>query len=133
MPEITVVTNRDCEMVDITNQINAVIPPGIKYGICHLFSPHTTAALTVNENVDPDVRYDILKKLDMMFPKQENFYRHSEGNSAAHLKTSLIGVSLALPIRNSRLRLGTWQGVYFCEFDGPRTRQVQIYFQAAEA
>lgn len=132
MPEITVITNRDCEMVDITNQINAVIPAGIKYGICHLFVPHTTAALTVNENVDPDVRYDILKKLDMLVPKIERFYRHSEGNSAAHLKTSLIGTALALPIRNSRLRLGTWQGVYFCEFDGPRTRQVQVYFQAAE-
>ena len=133
MPDITVITNRDCELVDITNQINAVIPPGMRYGICHLFVPHTTAALTINENVDPDVRYDILKKLDALIPKKERFYRHSEGNSAAHLKASLLGNTLALPIRNSRLRLGTWQGVYFCEFDGPRSRQVQVYFQAAES
>lgn len=132
MAEINVVSNRDCEMINITSQINAVIPTDLKCGICHIFCQHTTAGLTINENADPDVRHDLLKKLDGLIPKNEVYYRHCEGNSAAHLKSSLMGVSLAIPVRNGKLRLGTWQGVYFCEFDGPRSRQVQIYFQTAE-
>ena len=133
MAEISVISNRDCELINITGQINALIPAHIKYGICHIFCQHTTAGLTINENADPDVKHDLLRKLDALIPKNENYYRHCEGNSAAHLKSSLFGVSLAIPIRNGKLHLGTWQGVYFCEFDGPRSRQVQVYFQSAEA
>lgn len=87
--------------------------------------------LTVNENADPDVKHDLLAKLDALIPYHENYYRHGEGNSAAHLKSSLMGVSLTLPVVNGRLRLGVWQGVYFCEFDGPRTRRVELFFQDA--
>ena len=133
MAEIKVISKRDCELINITSQINALIPAHLQYGICHVFCQHTTAGLTINENADPDVRYDLLQKLDALIPKNENYYRHCEGNSAAHLKSSLFGVSLAIPIRNGKLHLGTWQGVYFCEFDGPRSRQVQVYFQTAEA
>ena len=131
MAEISINSSRDCEFINITSQINAVIPPDMKCGICHIFCKHTTAGLTVNENADPDVKHDLLKKLDALIPKDERYYLHCEGNSAAHLKSSLMGISLALPIRNGRLDLGMWQGVYFCEFDGPRSRKVKVLFQTA--
>ncbi|MBE6366590.1 MAG: YjbQ family protein [Lentisphaerae bacterium] len=133
MAEVAVYSNRDCELIDITGKINALIPEDLECGICHIFCQHTTAGLTINENADPDVRHDLLKKLDALIPKNESYYRHGEGNSAAHLKSSLMGVSLAVPVRNGRLHLGTWQGVYFCEFDGPRSRQVEVVFQTAES
>ena len=129
---IPVVSQRSCELIDITDRINAVIPADCHSGMCLVFCKHTTAGLTINENADPDVKHDLLKKLDSMMPKQESYYQHCEGNSAAHLKSSLFGVSLAVPVRNGKLWLGTWQGVYFCEFDGPRSRKVQILFQPAE-
>ena len=132
MPDLSVASSRDCEFIDITCKINELIPQDMKCGICHIFCPHTTAGLTVNENADPDVKHDLLKKLDSLIPKNECYYQHCEGNSAAHLKSSLFGVSLAVPICNGKLLLGTWQSVYFCEFDGPRHRKVQILFQSAE-
>ena len=132
MPELNVNSRRDCEFIDITQKINELLPQNMKYGICHIFCPHTTAGLTINENADPDVKHDLLKKLDSLMPKSESYYQHCEGNSAAHLKSSLFGVSLAVPVRNGKLWLGTWQSVYFCEFDGPRSRKVQILFQPAE-
>lgn len=131
MGSIGVKTSRNCELIDITDRVNALIPADLTCGICHIFCTHTTAALTINENADPDVKHDLLKKLDSLIPCNESYYQHCEGNSAAHLKSSLFGVSLAVPVRNGRLLLGTWQGVYFCEFDGPRNRQVQVFFQNA--
>ena len=131
MAEFYVKTNRRCEIIDITEEVNRVLPQSIPCGICHIFCPHTTAGITINENVDPDVRFDILKKLDLLVPRKEGFYRHAEGNSAAHVKASLLGNTVTVPVRNGRLRLGTWQGIYLCEFDGPRTRQVQVLFQEA--
>ncbi|MBQ9335980.1 MAG: YjbQ family protein [Lentisphaeria bacterium] len=132
MKTVTIRTSRRCEIADITQQVAAQLPADIAEGICHVYCPHTTAAVTVNENYDPDVKHDLLEKLDRLIPKQESFYRHEEGNSDAHLKASLVGFSQMVPFRNGRLELGTWQGIYFCEFDGPRTRNVMLYFQKTE-
>ena len=119
MAELFIQTHHSCELLDITEQINARIPA-------------TTAGLTVNENADPDVKHDLLVKLDHLIPHHEPFYQHCEGNSDAHLKAMLTGFSLAVPVVNGALRLGTWQGIYFCEYDGPRSRRVQLYFQTVE-
>jgi secondary thiamine-phosphate synthase enzyme len=97
----------------------------VREGFCYVWNPHTTAALTVNENADPDVVRDILQGLERFVP-QKGDYRHSEGNSAAHIKASLFGPSLQIMIADGRLLLGTWQGVYFCEFDGPRRRKLDV-------
>ena len=132
MKDFSVTTRSRCEIVDITQQIAALIPPHIAEGICLVYCPHTTAAITVNENYDPDVKHDILAKLDRLIPHDENFYQHEEGNSDAHLKASLVGFSQTVPFRNGRLELGTWQGIYFCEFDGPRQRKVRLYCQKTE-
>ena len=105
-----------------------MIPPDMQCGICHIFCQHTTAGLTINENADPDVKHDLLCKLESLIPQHESYYQHCEGNSAAHLKSSLFGVALTVPVHNNRLALGTWQGIYFCEFDGPRNRKVQVTF-----
>ncbi|UCF63691.1 MAG: YjbQ family protein [bacterium] len=119
-------TQSQTEFVDITNQIQRVVSESrIQNGLCHIFVPHTTAAITINENADPSVRHDIVKELNKIIPFQDN-YHHMEGNSAAHIKSSLLGVSLHVIVENSRLLLGTWQGIYFCEFDGPRNRTVWI-------
>jgi secondary thiamine-phosphate synthase enzyme len=131
MAEIRIESSRDCEMINISSKINALVPSDMQCGICHVFCTHTTAALTVNENADPDVKHDLLCKLNSLIPVNENYYRHCEGNSAAHLKSSLLGVSLMLPVKNGKLDLGIWQGVYFCEFDGPRQRKVQVRFLKA--
>ncbi len=133
MKTITIQTTRRCEIVDITRLVAAQLPADIAEGICHVYCPHTTAAVTVNENYDPDVKHDLLEKLDRLIPQQESFYQHEEGNSDAHLKSSLVGFSQMVPFRNGRLELGTWQGIYFCEFDGPRSRTVRLYFQKTEA
>ena len=114
------------EMIDITSLIEkAVSEAGVVDGIAICFVPHTTAAVTINENADPDVRRDILYKLSREIPQQDG-YHHAEGNSDAHLKTSLVGSSEQILIENGSLVLGTWQSVFFCEFDGPRTRKVII-------
>ena len=126
MTSFTIRTTARCEMIDITGLVAAAIrEKGIKNGICHLFVPHTTAAVTINENADPDVPRDILAALDRIVPLADG-YRHAEGNAAAHIKASLFGASQAVFIESGRLVLGTWQSLFFCEFDGPRTRKVLV-------
>lgn len=111
--------------IDITDRVNDVIAAsGKEAGLCQIFVPHTTAGLTINENADPDVVKDMLKALNEMVPHLP--YDHVEGNSPAHIKSSLMGCSLTIPIENGSLCLGTWQGVYFCEFDGPRRRSIWV-------
>lgn len=111
--------------VDITGQVRKIVAAGkVQNGLCQIFVPHTTAGVTINENADPDVVTDMLAALRRMVPDLP--YRHSEGNSPAHVKSSLIGCSLTVPIVEGRLCLGTWQGIYFCEFDGPRTRKTWV-------
>lgn len=116
--------------VDITGQVQkAVRESGLSEGTAMIFVPHTTAAVTVNENADPDVLYDLRLALAALVPKLP--YRHGEGNSPAHLKSSLFGCSQLVPIVNGKLALGTWQGIYFCEFDGPRRRNFQVVVQGS--
>ena len=111
--------------IDITGQVRRVVAAGaVQNGLCQIFVPHTTAGLTINENADPDVVTDMLAALKQMVPNLP--YRHDEGNSPAHVKSSLVGCSLTVPISEGRLCLGTWQGIYFCEFDGPRSRKVWV-------
>jgi secondary thiamine-phosphate synthase enzyme len=117
--------SHDC-LVDITAQVQTLLTrSGIGEGTCTVFVPHTTAGVTINENADPTVRTDMLRALDQIVPWRNN-YEHSEGNSAAHVKASLMGASLSVLVLGGRLRLGTWQGIYLAEFDGPRTRQVWV-------
>ncbi len=119
-------TNARQEMIDVMSIVQeAVSEAGVTDGIAICFVPHTTAAVTINENADPDVRRDILDKLSREIPQQDG-YHHAEGNSDAHLKTSLVGSSEHILIENGNLILGTWQSVFFCEFDGPRTRKLII-------
>lgn len=113
-------------MVEITREVQKVVAEsGVKNGVCTIFSPHTTAAITINENCDPDVVRDFTMEIDKIVPWEDG-YRHFEGNSAAHLKASLIGFSEQVIIENGKLVLGTWQGIYFCEYDGPRSRKVYV-------
>ncbi len=124
--EYGVKTTKTQEFIDITNLINEEIKrQNVQEGIAVVFVPHTTAAVTINENTDPDVTIDIIGALNKVFPV-EGDYRHYEGNSHAHIKASLMGSSCTLIIEKGKLKLGTWQGVYFCEFDGPRNRKVYI-------
>ena len=126
MTKFTVRTDTRCEMIDITDKVATLVrESGLRDGICHVFVPHTTAAVTINENADPDVPRDILDSLDRVVPLS-NRYRHAEGNAAAHVKASLLGASQTVFVENSRLVLGTWQSLFFCEFDGPRTREVLV-------
>ncbi len=121
---IAVTTSRQTELLDITHEvIRKVEESGIKDGILLLYVPHTTAGITINENADPAVAKDILKEVNKIVPF-EDYYAHAEGNAAAHIKSSLIGVSTYIPIVGGRLLLGRWQGIFFCEFDGPRRREV---------
>lgn len=123
---LTVRTTARTEFIDITPQVaEAVRASGVQEGLCHLFVPHTTAAVTINENADPTVRADILMVLNKVISDREA-YRHLEGNSPAHIKASLVGPDLTVIITGGKLLLGTWQGLFFCEFDGPRTRRVHI-------
>lgn len=113
-------------MVDITNEVTeAIAESGVNEGICIIFCPHTTAAITINENADPDVKSDFLLGMDKTFPELSGF-RHSEGNSDAHIKSSAVGASETVIVVNGKPFLGTWQGIYFCEFDGPRTRKFYV-------
>lgn len=119
-------TRERTQLLDITAEVSRlVVESGVKEGTCRLYVPHTTAGLTINENADPTVAADILMKLNKLIPFDDG-YRHSEGNSAAHIKASLMGVNLFIFISGGKLQLGTWQGVYFCEFDGPRQRKVLV-------
>ncbi len=114
------------DLYNITSMVNdAVAMAGIKEGICVVYTPHTTAAVTINENADPDVVNDIIFALEKTFPNRKEF-KHIEGNSAAHLMSSMTGCSETIIIQNGKLLLGTWQGIYFCEFDGPRTRKFYV-------
>ncbi|MBM4047027.1 MAG: YjbQ family protein, partial [Planctomycetes bacterium] len=114
------------EFVDITTAVAAAVQEtGVQSGICLVYVPHTTASVTINENADPSVTRDILAELNRLVPF-DGGYTHSEGNSAAHIKSTLVGCSQLIPIANGRLALGTWQGIYFCEFDGPRTREAYV-------
>jgi secondary thiamine-phosphate synthase enzyme len=124
MGEIRVSTRSRTELVDITGEVQrAVTDSGVSDGVCHVYVPHTTAGITINENADPSVRHDILMELNKIVPLQDN-YRHLEGNAAAHIKASVVGSSETIPVAGGRLLLGTWQGIFFCEFDGPRSRRV---------
>jgi secondary thiamine-phosphate synthase enzyme len=120
-------SRRRCEMIDITDKVRFFVDKsGVKDGQILVFCPHTTAAITINENADPSVVDDILLTLEELIPQHRRGYRHNEGNSDAHVKSSLVGTSESLIIKDGRLLLGTWQGIYFCEFDGPRNRTVHI-------
>ena len=123
---IQISSTRRCEMIDITPQVaEAVREAGVDEGLCTVYCPHTTGAVTVNEGADPDVAADILARLERLAPPDAG-YRHAEGNSDAHVKAALIGPSVSIPIENGRPALGTWQRIFFCEFDGPRQRTALI-------
>ncbi|MEA2060017.1 MAG: secondary thiamine-phosphate synthase enzyme YjbQ [Thermodesulfobacteriota bacterium] len=124
--QISVKTSSKTQMKDITDQVRKVVDEsGIKEGLVHVFSMHTTAAVTINENADPAVETDILNTLNKIVPWDDH-YKHLEGNSAAHIKTSLFGPSEIIPLENGAMVLGTWQGIFFCDFDGPRNRKVNV-------
>lgn len=115
------------EMLDVTDRLAKLVRSNhVLDGMLIAYVPHTTAAVTINENADPDVRHDVLKKLDALIPKDESYYLHVEGNSDSHVKTSLVGNSVTVLVERGRLVLGRWQGVYFCEFDGPREREMMV-------
>jgi secondary thiamine-phosphate synthase enzyme len=126
MTTLSVKTAEREQMLDVTPQVrNVVVQSGVSDGLVICFVPHTTAGITINENADPDVRRDILYKLNKEIPQSDG-YHHGEGNSDAHIKASLFGSSVTILIEGGQLRLGTWQGVYFCEFDGPRRRKLFV-------
>jgi len=123
----TVQTRLRNEMVEVTDRVTeAITKLAIEQGFVIVYVPHTTAAITINENADPDVKHDMLRKLETLVPKQENYYRHGEGNSDSHVKASLVGNSVTVLIEDGQLVLGRWQGIYFCEFDGPRSREMYL-------
>jgi secondary thiamine-phosphate synthase enzyme len=125
MKELEVRTSSRRQLVTITDRIQEVVRElGVEDGSCHVFVPHTTAAVTINENADPDVAHDIVTALGELVPDVR--FHHAEGNSDAHFLSTLIGCSLTVPVVDGRLRLGTWQGVFFVELDGPRTRRVWV-------
>ncbi len=124
--ELSIRTRNRTEMIDITDQVQKVLRESkVQDGILVVFVPHTTAAVTINENADPSVQNDIITELNRLIPFSGP-YQHSEGNSAAHIKSTLVSPSQFLLIEGGRLALGTWQGIYFCEFDGPRTRKAWV-------
>lgn len=126
MEKISIRSSSSNQFINITQEVsNFVRNSGIKEGLCIVYSPHTTGGITINEAADPDVVYDIIKELKKVIPDHDN-YRHGEGNSSAHIKCSLMGASVQIPVTGGNLALGTWQGVFFCEFDGPRNRSVFI-------
>lgn len=126
MRTLTVKSHKQVELIDITDDvIKTILEDNITEGLAVIYTPHTTAAITINENADPDVSRDIIMGTDKLIPLRDD-YRHLEGNSAAHIKSSLFGASETLIINNGKPLLGTWQGIYFCEFDGPRQRHVHI-------
>jgi secondary thiamine-phosphate synthase enzyme len=121
-----VITESRTQMIDITDEIrNIVIKSGVESGIVMIHIPHTTAAVTINENADNDVQTDMTRFMDELIP-QKSWFKHMEGNSDSHIKSSLFGCDQTIIIENGKLALGTWQGIYFCEFDGPRTRKVFV-------
>ena len=126
MEKISVKTNSRLELIDITDKVRAAVSKNkAKEGICFIFCPHTTAGLTINENADPEVKQDIIDALNKLVPENAG-YAHAEGNSDSHIKSSLFGSSLTIFIESGQLAFGTWQGIYFCESDGPRSREVWV-------
>lgn len=126
MKTLHINSRKQVEMIDITRDVcRAIREENVTDGLAVIFTPHTTAAITINENADPDVCRDMVMEIDRIVPLRDD-YRHREGNSAAHIKSSLFGAGETLIISNAEVVLGTWQGIYFCEFDGPRQRQVHI-------
>ena len=129
MEQITIKTNERIEMLDVTNLVQSELKKiNFKDGIATLFVPHTTAGVTINEGADPDVKRDMLHEINKIIPFEDG-YHHMEGNSAAHIKTTLYGNSAQVIVENGKLQLGVWQSIYFCEFDGPRTRKFWIKTQ----
>jgi len=127
MTEFTLKTSARNQFVEITDRVREVVAAsGVRSGLCVVYCPHTTAAITVNENADPDVVHDMLLYLNRTVPKDQPGFRHGEGNSDSHVKASLVGPSVTLVVHDGDVVLGRWQGVYFCEFDGPRTRTVVV-------
>jgi secondary thiamine-phosphate synthase enzyme len=119
-------TRRRAQLADITEKVaSAVERSGVRDGVCHVYVPHTTAGVTINEGADPDVAHDLEAHLAKLVPKDGDF-EHAEGNSDSHIKTALIGPSVSAPVRDGKLALGTWQAVFLCEWDGPRTRTVEV-------
>lgn len=132
MDKIQVTTHARAEFIDITREVDKLlVKQATKEGICYIYVPHTTAAITINENADPSVREDILNDLNRLVPWNGR-YTHSEGNAAAHIKSTLVGSSVSVPVSSGKLALGTWQGIYFCEFDGPRRREVFVQIMKNE-
>ncbi len=124
--QFSISTGSSTEMVNITSQVqNELGKAEIKNGICTVFVPHTTAGITINEGADPDVADDMIMEINKIVPLQDG-YKHAEGNSAAHVKTTFFGSSVQIPVENGRLSLGTWQAIFLCEFDGPRNRRVVV-------
>lgn len=123
---LNVKSTRRTHLVDITAEVQRVVTQsGVTSGVCHLFVPHTTAGITINENADPDVPRDIEMALDRLIPRDQG-YKHYEGNADSHIKSTLVGVSQTVQIEGGRLQLGRWQAIFFCEFDGPRQREVRV-------
>jgi secondary thiamine-phosphate synthase enzyme len=126
MEKFFVSTPSQTILVNITSHVREIIADKrFTNGICHIFVPHTTAGITINESADPDVKSDVIMELNKLVPFQDS-YQHMEGNSAAHIKASIIGSSVSIFIENGNLQLGTWQGIFLCEFDGPRKRQIWV-------
>lgn len=125
MPTITLSTSKKHELIDITSEVeNIVKESNVKQGICFIYIPHATAAITINENADPNIQTDIIKAINKIVPEHDGYLHDSiDNNAAAHIKSTLIGVSKAIPIINNNLQLGTWQDIFFCEFDGPRNHR----------
>jgi len=127
MERLEINTRAHSEFREITDEVQAAVKKSkIISGLAHVYIPHTTAGLTINENADPDVKADMIKSLDQLVPWNQPRFQHAEGNSAAHIKASMMGFNISVFIEDSALALGMWQGIYICEFDGPRTRQVWV-------
>ncbi|MCF7933182.1 MAG: secondary thiamine-phosphate synthase enzyme YjbQ [Spirochaetia bacterium] len=123
---LSIQTSGQVSFVDITDQVSQLVSAnGAEEGLCIVYSPHTTCGITINENADPDVRHDMIHELSQVVPFEDG-YQHTEGNSAAHIKASLMGSSVQIPVSRGTLLLGTWQGIYVCEFDGPRKRHITV-------
>ena len=127
MKTIQVQTNAQIDMVEITGEVEAFLREGdVEQGALLVFIPHTTAGVTINENADPTVQHDLQEDFQRLVPRKQPYYRHREGNSASHMLSSMIHSSVMIPVEGGSLILGTWQGVYLCDFDGPRTRKVHL-------